>query len=62
MSLRRDQVLQIAFDKLPEPPPELLKMPGMASWWNALKLHDERRIQTFYRMVNNLQISENNTG
>lgn len=62
LSLRRDQVLEIHFDKLPDPPPEMLKLPGVSAWWQSMKLHDERRVQAFHRMVNNLQVSTNNTG
>lgn len=62
ISLRRDQVLEIHFDKIPEPPAEMLKLPGVAAWWASMKLHDERRIQAFHRLVNNLQISSNQTG
>jgi hypothetical protein len=61
ISLRRDQVLEIHFDKLPAPPDAFLKLPGAREWWQALLLHDERRIQAFHRLVNNLQISANNT-
>lgn len=62
LSLRRDQVLEVHFDKLPDPPPEMMKLPGVASWFNSMKLVRERDIQAFHRLVNNLQISSNNTG
>jgi hypothetical protein len=54
-SLRQDQILELNFEKIPEPPSEMLKLPGVRSWWETLQLHDERRIQAFYRMVNNIK-------
>ena len=54
-SLRHDQILELNFEKIPEPPVEMLKLPGVRSWWETLQLHDERRMQAFYRMVNNLK-------
>lgn len=58
-SLRRDQVLEIHFAPLPEPPPNMMKLPGVADWWAQMKLTRERDVQVFHRMVNNLQISSN---
>ncbi len=58
-SLRRDQVLEIHFAPLPEPPPQMMKLPGVSEWWSQMKLIRERDIQVFHRMVNNLQISAN---
>ena len=37
-SLRRDQLLELHFSVWPEPPPEMLKLPGVAKWWNEMKL------------------------
>jgi hypothetical protein len=51
ISLRTDQVLEVHFDKLPEPPPEMLKLPGVASWFRDLKLMRERDVQAFQRLV-----------
>ncbi len=59
-SLRRDQLLELHFSVWPEPPPEMLKLPGVAKWWNEMKLARERDVQAFHRFVNNLQISSNN--
>jgi len=61
-SLRRDQVLELHFAQLPTPPAAMLKLPGVAEWWREMLIQDERRIQAFHRMVNNLQISSNQTG
>lgn len=61
LSLRRDQILELHFDKMPTPSEAMLKLPGVRDWWQAMQLHDERRIQAFHRLVNNLQISTNNT-
>lgn len=58
-SLRKDQVLEIHFSPIPEPPPEMMKLPGVRAWFEQLKLMRERDTQSFQRMVNNLQISGN---
>lgn len=60
IALRRDQILELHFDKMPNPSEAMLKLPGVRDWWQAMQLHDERRIQAFHRLVNNLQISSNN--
>lgn len=54
ISLRGDQILELHFDKLPPPSEAMLKLPGMRDWWQSMLLHDERRIQAFHRMVNNI--------
>lgn len=54
LSLRQDQIIELNLDRIPEPPPEMIKLPGIASWFNQMKLARERDIQAFYRMVNNL--------
>lgn len=53
-SLRRDQVLEIHFAPIPEPPAELLRMPGMRAWFDQLRLMRERDTQAFQRFVANL--------
>lgn len=58
-SLRRDQILELHFSPIPEPPPEMMKLPGVRAWFEQLKLMRERDTQCFQRMVNNLQISGN---
>lgn len=62
MSLRQDQVLEFHLTPLPEPPPEAMKLPGMRQWFEQLRLMRERDTQSLYRLVNNLQISSNQTG
>jgi hypothetical protein len=61
-SLRRDQVLEIHFSPMPDPPHEMMKLPGVRAWVEQLKLMRDRDIQSFHRLVNNLQISSNNAG
>lgn len=58
-SLRRDQVLEIHFDQLPEPSPNMMKLPGVAEWWAQMKLTRERDVQALHRLINNLQVSSN---
>jgi len=53
-SLRRDQVLEIHFAPWPDPPANMMKLPGVQEWWNQMKLCRERDIQTMQRMVNNI--------
>lgn len=54
ISLRTDQILELHFDKLPEPPPEMMKLPGVANWFRDMKLMRERDVQAFHRLVNNI--------
>lgn len=56
-SLRRDQVLEVHFMPWPEPPPNMLKLPGVAEWWNGMKLARERDTQALHRLINNLGIA-----
>lgn len=57
MSLRRDQVLEFKMDRLPQPQPQMLKLPGLAQWWAQMELSRERDTQAIYRLVNNLSES-----
>lgn len=56
-ALRRDQILEVQFAPWPEPPPQLLKMPGFNEWWQQMKLVRERDIHTMQRLINNLGIA-----
>lgn len=58
-ALRRDQILSIQFAPWPEPPPEMMRLPGVRQWWQDMTLARDRDIQTMFRMVNNLQIASN---
>lgn len=53
-SLRRDQILEIHFSPLPEPPPETMKLPGFRAWFEQLKVMRERDTQAIQHFVNNL--------
>jgi len=53
-SLRRDQVLEIHFSPLPEPPQQMLKLPGVREWIDQMKLMRQRDVQALERMVTNL--------
>lgn len=61
-SLRQDQILELHFPPWPEPSPEMMKLPGVSAWWTQMRISRERDIQSFHRLVNNLQISSNQTG
>jgi len=54
IALRRDQILEVQFGNWPEPLPEMLRLPGIQTWWNEMRLCRERDIQTFKAMNNNL--------
>lgn len=57
LSLRRDQVLEFDLCNWPEPPPELLKMPGFNTWWQHMLLTRERDRTSFKKLFNNLGIA-----
>lgn len=59
ISLRQDQILELHWSPLPEPPPNMMKLPGVAEWWAQMKLARERDVQSFHRLVVNLQIRAN---
>lgn len=61
-ALRRDQVLEINWTPWPDPPPELLKVPGFNSWWLQMKLVRERDVETFQKLINNLGIASSTPG
>ena len=56
-SLRGDQLLEFHLEPMPEPPPAMLKLPGVREWYASLRLMRERDNAMFYRLVNNLGIS-----
>lgn len=60
LSLRTDQVLEVHFDRYPEPPPEMLKLPGVRSWWEQMKVMRERDIQSLHRFVLRYESSTQN--
>ena len=51
LKLRRDQLIELHLAPLPEPPEAMLKLPGVGTWWNALRLGRERDQQALHRMV-----------
>ena len=57
IALRQDQILELHFDRLPEPPPESIKLPGMRLWVEQLRLMRERDTQALHRLLNNLNAS-----
>jgi hypothetical protein len=61
LSLRQDQIIELNLDRLPEPPASMMKLPGVASWFNQMKLARERDTQALYRMVNNMKGSSGMT-
>jgi len=57
IALRKDQILEVQFTNWPEPPPEMLRLPGVQTWWNEMKLCRERDINTMQKLINNLGIA-----
>lgn len=55
LSLRTDQILELHFTPLPEPPPEMMKLPGVRSWFEQLKIMRERDVQALNRLVARFQ-------
>lgn len=53
-SLRAGQVTEVLLDRLPVPPPEMLKLPGMAKWMEDMRLLRERDIQAFHRFMTDI--------
>lgn len=54
ISLRGDQVLELNLDKLPDPPPQMMKLPGVAEWWIGVKQTETRNINALYRWASNI--------
>src|SRR4030095_14757788 len=50
LKLRRDQLVEINLDKIPEPPEQMRKLPGVETWFQQLRLKEERDQQAFHRM------------
>lgn len=53
-SLRRDQLLEIHLSPMPDPPPEMMRLPGVRQWIEQLHLMRQRDIQALQRLVANL--------
>ena len=56
-SLRRDQLLELHIPPLPTPPPHMMKLPGVAEWWESLQHWQQQNQQAMNRFVNNLQVN-----
>lgn len=57
LSLRKDQILEVQFGPWPDPPEQMLRLPGVQTWWNEMKLARERDINTMHKLINNLGIA-----
>lgn len=55
IALRKDQILEVQFGPIPEPPPEMAKLPGVETWFSQLKISRERDISSIDRMLSNLR-------
>lgn len=54
LKLRSDQLVEIHLDKMPEPPPEMIRLPGVAAWFSGMRLKEERDQQSLHRMLTQL--------
>jgi hypothetical protein len=61
-SLRAGQVKEVLLDRLPDAPPEMLKLPGVAKFIDNMKLARERDIQAFHRFMNDITASTASSG
>jgi hypothetical protein len=54
LKLRSDQLVEIHLDKIPEPPDQMRRLPGVEAWFQWLRLKEERDQQAFHRMLTQL--------
>lgn|SRR5574342_770517 len=54
LKLRSDQLVEIHLDKIPEPPEQMRRLPGVEAWFQQLRLKEERDHQSFHRMLTQL--------
>lgn len=53
-ALRRDQIVQVELDRKPEPPPAMMKLPGVAEQFAREQLWWERVTQSLHHLVGSL--------
>jgi hypothetical protein len=54
LKLRSDQLVEIHLDKIPDPPDQMRRLPGVEAWFQSLRLKEERDQQAFHRMLTQL--------
>jgi len=54
-AIRNDLVVEVLLDRWPEPPPEMLRLPGVAQYANAIRLARERDNQGLRRIISQLR-------
>jgi hypothetical protein len=54
LKLRSDQLVEIHLDKIPEPPDQMRRLPGVEAWFQQMRLKEERDQQAFHRMLTQL--------
>jgi hypothetical protein len=55
-SLRTDRVIELSLAPWPDPPPNMMKLPGVSEWWAQMKLARERDIQSLHGLAVRYQI------
>src|SRR5262245_37930149 len=50
LKLRSDQLVEIHLDKIQAPPEQMRRLPGVESWFQQLRLKEERDQQALHRM------------
>lgn len=54
LALRSDQLVEIHLDKMPEPPEQMMRLPGVSAWFAQMRLKEERDQQSLHRMLTQL--------
>jgi hypothetical protein len=54
-SIRQELITEVLFDRLPEPPEEMLRLPGVRRWFSAMRLARERDIQALHRLIHKIE-------
>ena len=50
LAVRADLIREIQLNRLPEPPPEMLKLPGVKLWYEAMVHLRTQDIEAFSRL------------
>ena len=51
LAVQPTAVVEVELSPFPEPPPELLRLPGMKTWFESLKLMRQRDKETLQRLL-----------
>lgn len=51
---RNDRVKEFILSPLPNPPEQMMKLPGVREWWDQMVLTRERDVQSISRLITSL--------